>query len=1020
MKPSRVSPGWLVMLSSSVILGAVNGQVAPAPILRIETGMHVSAISKIDVDLSRQFLVSGSHDGTARVWDLNSGKLVRTLRSSYDTEAGVDVASVAISSDGKLVAVAQFNGVLVYDRASGALVHALYSDFADIHVSDVVFSHDGRFLAIASYGGAGVTVFRTSDFRQVFRDSSTPCTRLAVDFDKNGRLVTYCDTTLRLYDSEFKVIATRSILSEGVPFSVRFSPDGTKIAMGRIRAKDVDVVSGKDLQPIVSLPAEPVDGVLSRGYLEPTLGLQPPGQRIGASVCWSQDGTKLYAGFGNKVRSWLNADRTTAHDITATGLVTSLQSVPGGVVYSATVLHTVPKGVISPPTTAPGWGILTDSGEAKLSVGTKTVNFWKNPIELSKHGEIIQFRFSSIPSDPPAIFDIKKRLLTDATDLPGLALSPPITKANGLTVSDYDNGASAAKLNGVILLRSGPTRCLAIAPDGQSFLIGAEIESKLYTRDGRVKQTIKAPTGAEVSSVNITGDGDACVIAYSDGTIRWYDSSTGKELLALFIDTERARWVLFTPTGHYDCSPDGEELIGWQVSTGPGQAPDFFPASHFRDTFYRPDLISTALRNPWTSSLVTNPAIVGTTSPPYFQYSYHSLIATGIAHPLATTRLSDGSGEQSVQMSASPPPFEQNPLTHLPPVIRIVSPSDNAGFASNGVTVQYGVRTPSGDPVQRIRARVDGRPAEIANDLRVTATQEQAGNILVTVPSRDCKVSLIAETDYQPSDPSTITLHWTGKSSVDPMPNLYVLAVGVSNYTNYKDEKDFQLDCATKDAADFIAIMQQQRGLCYQQVEEKTLIDPTTDDILRGFQWLDQKTKSNDIAMVFMSGHGTNDKHGTWYFLPSNYSKDDLMGTGVMAATLSKIIRDTSGRAFIVFLDSCFSGNAMVSGPAEFFNVDEAIMELADPTKSGAIVFSASAGAQESQEDPEAKNGVFTRAVVEALNGQADFRHKGFITTNALDYYVSERVKELTHDEQTPFTSKRTVDVKIACHPPAP
>jgi WD40 repeat protein len=50
------------------------------PILRPETGMHTATVNRIDVDREERFLVSGSHDKTVRVWDLASGRLLRTLR----------------------------------------------------------------------------------------------------------------------------------------------------------------------------------------------------------------------------------------------------------------------------------------------------------------------------------------------------------------------------------------------------------------------------------------------------------------------------------------------------------------------------------------------------------------------------------------------------------------------------------------------------------------------------------------------------------------------------------------------------------------------------------------------------------------------------------------------------------------------------------------------------------------------------------------------------------------------------
>ena len=50
------------------------------PILRLETGMHTAAIWRIDVDRDQRFLISGSDDKTVRIWELKTGRLLRTLR----------------------------------------------------------------------------------------------------------------------------------------------------------------------------------------------------------------------------------------------------------------------------------------------------------------------------------------------------------------------------------------------------------------------------------------------------------------------------------------------------------------------------------------------------------------------------------------------------------------------------------------------------------------------------------------------------------------------------------------------------------------------------------------------------------------------------------------------------------------------------------------------------------------------------------------------------------------------------
>src|SRR5262249_36183063 len=100
---------------------------------------------------------------------------------------------------------------------------------------------------------------------------------------------------------------------------------------------------------------------------------------------------------------------------------------------------------------------------------------------------------------------------------------------------------------------------------------------------------------AQGSAVACSGDGRLAVVALQDGTIRWYGAVDGRPLLSLLVHGDRKRWVVWTPSGYYDASLGGEELLGWAVGRGPGQPPDFFRVGLLRDAYYRPDVTARVL-----------------------------------------------------------------------------------------------------------------------------------------------------------------------------------------------------------------------------------------------------------------------------------------------------------------------------------------------------------------------------------------------------------------------------------------
>jgi uncharacterized caspase-like protein len=274
----------------------------------------------------------------------------------------------------------------------------------------------------------------------------------------------------------------------------------------------------------------------------------------------------------------------------------------------------------------------------------------------------------------------------------------------------------------------------------------------------------------------------------------------------------------------------------------------------------------------------------------------------------------------------------------------------------------------------------------------------------VPIPEKDAEISIIAENRNAASEPATVTLKWRGKVKEDEFiikPKLYILAIGVNKY----EDKNLTLQFAAKDAKDFAESLLKEKGGLYRDVVVKVLTDEkaTKDEIIDGFEWISKETTSNDVAMVFLAGHGVNDSGGVYYFLPANANLERLRRTGVPFTEMRNTVTSLAGKT-ILFIDTCHAGNVMGSR-AVAPDITGIVNELAS-AENGAVVFASSTGKQYSFEDPTWGNGAFTKATVEGIEGKADYTGKGRITINMLDLYISERVKELTKGKQTPATAK--------------
>jgi WD40 repeat protein len=956
----------LLLTTLSQTTRAQDGEPSRTPILRIETGMHTAGIKHMGVDRAGKFLVTVSYDKTARVWELQTGRFLRALRVPTGDGNEGKLYAAAISPDGNTIAAGGWTSVdglyecvYLFDRESGRLMSRLTGLPNVVH--HLAFSPDGTLFVATLYGTNGVRVWRTSDWAEVGRDTAYSNDSYGADFDRAGRLATSCyDGSVRLYDRAMRLLAKQTAPGGKQPFAVRFSPDGHKVAVGYTDSTRVDVLSGETLALLYSADTSGIDN----GSMN--------------SVAWSMDGAVLYAGgdyYDNNsgslpIRRWSDAGRGRYMDTPVnTNRIYDIVPLPtGGVVYC---------------TGEPSWGILDAQHKQTQPPQAGQIADYRDSqtgFLTDAHAGAIRFGYEAFGVSP-AVFQLSDRTLKP--DAPAARdMRPPRIEAPGLSVTDWSSTYTPRLNNTPLKLEQyEKSRSLAIAPDGERFLLGADWNIRLVNRNGQ--DMWKVPVPSTTWAVNISGDGRLALAAYGDGTIRWYRMTDGKELLAFFPHKDRKRWVLWTPSGYYDASPGAEELIGWHVNNGKDQAADFFPVGQFRNVYYRPDVVS-------------------------------KILSTG-DEQLALKEANEEAGRKQQQAT----------LTQmLPPVVEIVSPADGAEVSSNEIAVRFRLRTPSGEPVTEVRALVDGRPAGADRGVAIRPSGSAASDareLRVSVPEGESRVSVIASNRFTTSVPATVRVRFRGAVANTPVntvgggsadattngafeikPKLYVLAVGVSEYADPK----LRLSFAAKDASDFAAAMERQKGGLYRDVVVRLLTDEraSKDEVLDGLDWIRKETTSKDVAMVLFAGHGVNDQNGRYYYLPYNTDLEKLLRTGVSFEDIKNTVSALAGKT-LFFIDTCHSGNVLGARRALNLDIVGVINELSS-AENGAVVFAASTGNQYSLENPAWHNGAFTLAVVEGVGGRADYTGKGRITINMLDLYISERVKELTGGRQTPTTAK--------------
>lgn len=351
----------------------------------------------------------------------------------------------------------------------------------------------------------------------------------------------------------------------------------------------------------------------------------------------------------------------------------------------------------------------------------------------------------------------------------------------------------------------------------------------------------------------------------------------------------------------------------------------------------------------------------------------------------------------------------------LPPTAfpEILSPRDGDSFSKPRLTLRFRLPNRGSPSIPRVRVLIEGEASSTSRNIILTKAEDpldEVQSIEIELPERDCVLVVSLEAESATGTQQRISLRWRGTQPPVPStasvrrPNLFILAIGVSTYR----DPGLQLRYPAKDAADLVALLQEQQGRLYATVQTRLLVDAgaTRSSILAGMEWMRQSVTPRDVALLFVAGHGMNEATtGAYVFLPHDAELDALGRTTVTDAEIRTTLRSLPGKV-LLFLDTCHSGNVL--GSVQLRGEDDltAFIQALASTESTTILFAASKKKQASRESSRWGNGAFTKALLEGLSGQADTQKTGRVTVNMLDLYLSERVKELTGGEQSPTTAK--------------
>lgn len=168
-------------------------------------------------------LVTGSDDGTARIWDAASGEQQHVLR------AGSDVHAAAFTPDGQFVLTGEGSGdVTVWDAASLEPRRTLPGHAAA--VTDLAFGPDGLVVSASEDGTAKVWDLDAGEERLTFAGHGVLLNQVAVSPDGTVVATTSDDRTTRLWDPASGRELLTLVGHDALVYGVAFDPDGRLLA----------------------------------------------------------------------------------------------------------------------------------------------------------------------------------------------------------------------------------------------------------------------------------------------------------------------------------------------------------------------------------------------------------------------------------------------------------------------------------------------------------------------------------------------------------------------------------------------------------------------------------------------------------------------------------------------------------------------------------------------------------------------------------------------------------------------
>lgn len=224
------------------------------------------------------------------------------------------------------------------------------------------------------------------------------------------------------------------------------------------------------------------------------------------------------------------------------------------------------------------------------------------------------------------------------------------------------------------------------------------------------------------------------------------------------------------------------------------------------------------------------------------------------------------------------------------------------------------------------------------------------------------------------------------------------LYIGVSDYPKW-GKKD--LPAVLNDAKNFKELSRIIAG-DYSSASHLELLnsDVSKQNVQEQLSTLSE-TMPDDLVIIYLAGHGDRDSQGFYYMTPDANIENPSAGA-IRFDDIAKHLKNIKARTLLL-LDACHSSQV-----TQVTN-QEIAAQLNQEFSSNVMVFSASKGRQQAQEDLESNESHFMKALLASvMTDGADRNQNGYLELSELVDYSTFLVKKSTMGAQHPWLSQRS------------